>query len=167
MRTSPVTSAPPSGACRSGSHGAGRLCPARAQVPANRQARYRRGRMRQVRPIDHAGGFIRPEPVMGMVRGGRGGSGAGLAGQEAGACPFRPVVAWPHADGRSFAGHGSAFRSICGPGWSSAHRSARVGSGGVYAVSRSVAVRQACSTARSRAATRVSRAAMAWRLRRP
>ncbi len=142
----------------------GRLCPARAQVPGTGRPATGRGRMRPVRPIDHAGGFIRPGPVMGMVRGG---SGAGLAGQEAGACPFRPVVAWPHADGRSFAGHGSASRSICGPGWSSAERSARVGSGGVYAVSRSVAVRQACSTARSRAATWVSRAAMAWRLRRP
>ena len=53
------------------------------------------------------------------------------------------------------------------PGWSSGERDARVGSGGVYAVSCPVAVRQACSTARSRAAIRVSRAAMAWRLRRP
>ena len=123
-----------------------------------------RGRMRPVRPIDHAGGFIRPGPVTGIVCGG---SGAGLAGQEAGACPFRPVVARSRADGRSFAGHGSASRPVCRPGWSSAERRARVGSGGVYAVSRSVAVRQACSTARSRAATRVSRAAMAWRLRRP
>jgi hypothetical protein len=123
-----------------------------------------RGRMRPVRPIDHAGGFIRPGPVTGIVRGG---SGAGLAGQEAGACPFRPVVARSHADGRSFAGHGSASRPVCRPGWSSAERSARAGCGSAYAVSRSVAVRQACSTARSRTATRVSRAAMAWRLRRP
>jgi len=81
---------------------------------------------------------MEPGPVMGIVRGG---SGAGLAGQEAGACPFRPVVAWSQADGRTFAGHGSASRSICLPGWSSGERSARVGSGGVYAVSCSVAVR--------------------------
>ena len=90
--------------------------------------------MRPVRPIDDAaGGFIGPGPVMGIVRGS---SGAGLAGQEAGACPFGPVVAWSHAAGRSFAGHGSASRPVCRPGWSSAERSARVGSGGVYAVSR-------------------------------
>ena len=43
---------------------------------------------------------------MGIVRGS---SGAGLADQEAGACPIRPVVARSHAAGRSFAGHGSAL----------------------------------------------------------
>ena len=128
----------------------GRLFPARAQLAANGRPATWRGRVhgRPVRPIDHAGGFIRPGPVTGIVRGS---SGAGLAGQEAGACPFGPIVAWSHAAGRSFAGHGSASRSIWRPGWSSGERSARVGSGGAYAVSRSVAVRQACSTARSRA----------------
>ena len=165
MRASPVTSAPPSGAGRAAAVARGRLFPARAQFPANRQARYRPRRRRPARPVDDAaGGFTEPGPVMGIARGS---SGAGLAGREAGACPFRPVVAWSHAAGRSFAGHGSASRPVCRPGWSSAERNARVGSGGVYAVSRPVAVRQACSTARSRAATRVSRAAMAWRLRRP
>jgi hypothetical protein len=81
---------------------------------------------------------MEPGPVMGIVRGS---SGAGLAGQEAGGCPFWPVVAWSHVAGRTFAGHGSASISICLPGWSSGERSARVGSGGVYAVSCSVAVR--------------------------
>jgi hypothetical protein len=67
--------------------------------------------MRPARPVDDAaGGFIGPGPVMGIVRGS---SGADLAGREAGACPFRPVVAWSHADGRSVAGHGSASSSIC------------------------------------------------------
>ena len=98
-----------------------------------------RGRMRPVRPIDDApGGFIEPGPVMGTVRGS---SGGGLADQEAAACPVRPVVAWSGADGRTFAGHGSASRSICRSAWSSEKRSARLGSGGVYAVSRSMAVR--------------------------
>jgi hypothetical protein len=121
-----------------------------------------RGRIRPVRPVDDAaGGFTGPGLVMGRVRGSSG------AGQEAGACPFGAVVAWSRAAGRGFAGHGSASRSVCLLGWSSGEPSARVGFGGVYAVSRSVAVRQACSTARSRAAIRVSRAAMAWRLRRP
>ena len=69
--------------------------------------------------------------------------------------------------GRSLAGHGSASMSISLPACSSGERSVRVGSGGVYVVSRSMAVREACSTARSRAASRVSRAAMAWRLRLP
>jgi hypothetical protein len=81
--------------------------------------------------------------------------------------PVPVGLAWSRVAGRGFAGHGSASRPVCRPGWSSAERSARAGSGGVYAVSRPVAVRQACSTARSRAAIRVSRAAMAWRLRRP
>ena len=124
-----------------------------------------RGRIRPARPVDEAaGGFTGPGPVIGIVRDC---SGALLAGQQAGACPFRPGLARSRAAGRSFAGHGSASRPVCRPGWSSAERSARAGSGGVYVVSRSVAVRQACSTARSRVATRVSRAAMAWRLRRP
>jgi hypothetical protein len=96
-----------------------------------------RGRMRPVRRIDDAaGGFTGPGPVMGIVRGS---SGAGLAGQ-AGGCPFRPVVARSRVAGRGFAGHGSASGSVCRPGWSSAERSARVGSGGAYAVSRPVAV---------------------------
>ena len=56
---------------------------------------------------------MEPGPVIGIVRGR---SGAGLAGQEAGACPFWPVVAWSHVDGRGLAGHGSASRSICLPG---------------------------------------------------
>ncbi len=123
-----------------------------------------RGRIRPVRPVDDAaGGFTGPGPVMGRARGS---SGDGRAGREAGGCPFRPAWPGPRAAGRGFAGHGSASRPVCRPGWSSAERRARVGSGGGYAVSRPVAVRQACSTARSRAATRVSRA-MAWRLRRP
>ena len=42
-----------------------------------------------------------------------------------------------------------------------------VASGRVDSALRSMAVRQACSTARSRVAMRVSRAVMAWRLRRP
>jgi hypothetical protein len=75
---------------------------------------------------------------MGIVRGS---SGAGLAGPEAGACPFRPVVAWSHGDGRTVAGHGSASISICRPAWNLGERSVRAGSGGVYAVSCSVAVR--------------------------
>jgi len=95
--------------------------------------------MRPIRGLDHAaGGFIEPGPVMGIVRGS---SGDGLTGPEAGACPFRPVVAWSHVDCRTFAGHGSASISICLPGWSSEERSARLGSGGVYVVSRSMAVR--------------------------
>ena len=95
--------------------------------------------MRPVRGLDHAaGGFIEPGPVMGIVRGS---SGGGLADQEAAACPVRPVVAWSGADGRTFAGHGSASRSICLPGWSSGERSARLGSGGMYVASRSMAVR--------------------------
>ena len=70
--------------------------------------------MRPIRGLDHAaGGFIEPVPVMGMVRGS---SGGGLAGQEAAAGPFRLVVAWSGADGRTFAGHGSASRSIRVPG---------------------------------------------------
>ena len=81
---------------------------------------------------------MEPGPVMGIVRGG---SGAGLAGQEAGARPFRPVVAWSRADGRGFAGHGSASRPVCRPGWSSAERSARLGSGGADVASRSMVVR--------------------------
>ena len=126
-----------------------------------------RGRIRAVRPIDDAaGGCTGPRPGLVMGRA-RGSSGAGLAGQEAGACPFRPAGPGPALLAWGFAGHGSASRSGCRPAWSSAERRARAGSGGVYAVSRPVAVRQACSTARSRAATRVSRAAMAWRLRRP
>lgn len=124
-----------------------------------------RGRIRPVRPVDDAaGGFTGPGPVMGRARGS---SGAGLAGQEAGACPFRPAWPGPTLPARGFAGHGSASRPVCRPGWSSGERRARVGSGGAYAVSRPVAVRQACSTARSRAATRASRAAMAWRFWRP
>ena len=75
---------------------------------------------------------------MGIIRGS---SGVGLASQEAGACAFRPVVAWSHVDGRTFAGHGSASRSICLPVWSSGERSARVCSGALDAVSCSVAVR--------------------------
>jgi len=68
--------------------------------------------MRPVRPIDHAaGGFTGPGPVMGRARGS---SGAGLAGQRAGACPFRPILSPSHADGRTFAGHGSASISISG-----------------------------------------------------
>ncbi len=116
-----------------------RLFPAGAQLAVNRQARYRPGRLSPVRGLDGAaGGFTEPGLVMGIVRGCGGG---GLAGQEAGACAFGPVVAWSNADGRAFAGHGSASRSICLLGWSSGERSARVGSGGVYVVSRSVAVR--------------------------
>jgi hypothetical protein len=109
-----------------------RLFPARALVPANRQARHRPRADEAGPPDPAAGGFTGPGPVMGIVRGS---SGAGLASQQAGACPFRPVLAWSHAAGRSFAGHGSACRSICRPGWSSGERRARVGSGGVYAVS--------------------------------
>jgi len=91
--------------------------------------------MSPVRPIDRAaGGLTEPGPVLGMVRG-------GLAGQEAGAGPFWPVAVWSHAASRTFAGHGSASRSICLPGWSSGERSARVGSGGLYVVSCSVAAR--------------------------
>ena len=56
---------------------------------------------------------MEPGPVIGIVRGS---SGAGLAGQEAGACAFRLIVAWSQADGRTFAGHGSASISICLPG---------------------------------------------------
>ncbi len=81
---------------------------------------------------------MEPGPVMGIVRGS---SGDDLAGQEAGGCPFRPIVAWSQVDGRGLAGHGSASRSMCLPAWSSGERSARGGSGGVYAVSRSMAVR--------------------------
>ncbi len=118
-------------------HGAVPVSPVRAQVPASRQAAIGRGRIRPARRIDDAaGGLIGPGPVMGIVRGS---SGAGLAGQ-AGGCPFRSVVAWSHAAGRGFAGHGSASRPVCRPGGSSAERSARVGSGGAYAVSRPVAV---------------------------
>ena len=69
----------------------GRLCPARAQVPASRQARCR-PRAHQAGPrLDRAaGGFTGPGPVMGRARGS---SGDGLAGQQAGAGPVRP--AWP------------------------------------------------------------------------
>jgi len=98
-----------------------------------------RGRIRPVRGIDHAaGGRIEPGPVIGILRARSGGD---LAGQEAGACPFRPVVASSRVDGRGLAGHGSASRSICLPAWSSGERSARLGSGGVYVASRSMAVR--------------------------
>ncbi len=89
-----------------------------------------RGRIRPVRPVDDAaGGFTGPGPVMGRARGSNG------AGQEAGALPFRPAWPGPHVAGRGFAGHGSASRPVCRPGWSSGERRARVGSGGVYAVS--------------------------------
>ena len=121
-----------------------------------------RGRIRPTRPIERR-----------AVSRGRGRSWASSAAAAATAWPGGrrvPVpagLAWSRAAGRGFAGHGSASRPVCLLGWSSGARSARVGSGGVYAVSRSVAVRQACSTARSRTATRVSRAAIAWRLRRP
>lgn len=99
-----------------------------------------RWRMRPVRPIDDAAeGLTEPGPVMGIARGGS--SSGGLAGREAGACSFGAVVAWSHAASRTFAGHGSASRSICLPGWSSGERSARVGSGGLYVVSCSVAAR--------------------------
>ena len=123
-----------------------------------------RGRMRPVRPVDDAaGGFTGPGPVMGIVRGS---SGAGLAGQEAGACPFRP--AWPGPALLAAVSRVTARPpGSAGRAGAQQNAGARVGSGGAYAVSRPVAVRQACSTARSRAATRVSRAAMAWRLRRP
>ena len=114
----------------------GRLVPARAQFPGDRPTRYRPGCVRSVRGVDDAaGGLTGPGPVMGMVRGC---SGAGLAGREAGACPAGPG---PALLARGFAGHGSASRSVCRPGWSSAERGARVGSGGVYAVSWPVAVR--------------------------
>jgi hypothetical protein len=166
IRAGPVTSAPPSGAWQDGSlpwRGAGCVPRVRRSRRTGRPATGR-GRIRPVRPVDDAaGGFTGPGPVMGIVRGS---SGVGRVGQ-AGGCPFRSVVAWSHAAGRGFAGHGSASRPVCRPGWSSAERGARVGSGGVYAVSCPVAVRQACSTARSRVATRVSRAAIACRLRRP
>ena len=98
-------------------------------------------RRRRMRPggLDRAAGsFIEPGPVTGIVRGG---SGDDLAGQEACACPFRPIVASSHVDGRGLAGHGSASRSMCLPAWSSPERRVRVGSGGVYAASRSMAVR--------------------------
>ena len=166
MRASPVTSAPPSGAWQGGSlpwRGAGCVPRVRRSRRTGRPATGR-GRIRPARGVDDAaGGFTGPGPVMGRARGG---SGAGRVGQ-AGGCPFRSVVAWSHAAGCGFAGHGSASRPVCRPGWSSGERGARVGSGGVYAVSCPVAVRQACSTARSRVATRVSRAAIACRLRRP
>src|SRR2546429_196270 len=46
-----------------------------------------RGRIRPARPVDDAaGGFTGPGPVMGTARDCSG------AGQEAGGCPFRPVV---------------------------------------------------------------------------
>jgi hypothetical protein len=135
-----------SGDVRSAIRGPGRAAPWRGAgcVPRVRRSRRTgrpatgRGRIRPVRRIDDAaGGFIGSGPVMGIVRGS---SGAGLAGQEAGACPFRSVVARSRAAGRSFAGHGSASGSVCRPGWSSGERIARVGSGGAYAVSRPVAV---------------------------
>ena len=100
-------------------HGAGCVPRVRRSRGSGRPATGR-GRIRPVRPVDDAaGGFTGPGPVMGRARGSSGG------GQEAGACPFRPAVAWSHAAGRSFAGHGSASRPVCRPGWSSAERSAR------------------------------------------
>ena len=117
----------------------GRLFPARPQFPATRQPAIRRGRRRPVRGLDHAAaGFIEPRPVIGMLRGRSGGDDAG---QEAGVCALGPVVAWSHGEGWGLAGHGSACRSICLPGWSSAERRARLGSGGMDVASRSMAVR--------------------------
>ena len=55
--------------------------------------------------------------------------------------PSSVVPASSKVDGRSLAGHGSASISISLSAWSSGERSVRVGSGGVYAVPRSVAVR--------------------------
>jgi len=164
IRASPVTSAPPSGAWQGGSHGAAPAVSRACAVPGEPAG-----------PLPAAGASGRSARSMTRreVSPGRGRSWAEPAAAAAPAWPARRRVpgpaglAWSRAAGRGFAGHGSASRPVCRPGWSSAERSAGAGSGGVYAVSRSVAVRQACSTARSRAATRVSRAAMAWRLRRP
>ena len=55
--------------------------------------------------------------------------------------PGSVVPASFSVDGHTLAGHGSASISICLPAGSSGERSARAGSGGVYAVPCSVAVR--------------------------
>ena len=140
MRIRSVTSAPSAGAWQSASQSAVPAVSRASAVPGEPAGPLSaEGACSPGRGLDHAaGGFTEPGPVTGIVRGS---SGDDLAGQEAGACAFRPVVAWSRVDGRGLAGHGSASRSICLPGWSSGERSARLGSDGVYVASRSMAVR--------------------------
>ena len=139
MRIRSVTSAPSAGAWQSASQSA---------VPAVSRASAVPGE--PAGPLSAEGAAARSADSITRreVSPGRGRSLASCAAAAAATSPVRRQArarsgrSWPgpSVDGRGLAGHGSASRSICLPGWSSAERSARLGSDGVDVASRSMAV---------------------------